>query len=61
MWKEDEVCGRVSTGRSPPLSSGHFAELKLNYREMTCLQMKLCTTQSPDFRLREYNSTYFVK
>ena len=22
MWKEDEVCGRVSAGRRPPLSSG---------------------------------------
>ena len=28
VWKEDEMCGRVSTGCSPPLSSGHFAELK---------------------------------
>ena len=64
VWKEDEVCGRVSTGRSPALSSGQFAGLKLNYLEITCLKIKLfklCTTQSPDFPLREYHSTYFVK
>ena len=25
VWKQDDVCVRVSTGRRPPLSLGHFA------------------------------------